>query len=197
MRDKLKRQQLNNQGFSLVELIVVILATAVVVAFVNSEDQKTKSSATLVSKYLDNVMNYSMTKGNAYLTLEYDDDSGRYYVKDSENHSEKLSPAIEVSYHIENCENVIVIGDKETVIDENGDEVVANDGKNDKLMLSFSRTNGSFTPIIKSVNADGTFVYETTGDSNANVYADSITIKCNDSTKVIHLYTKTGVYEIE
>lgn len=185
MRDKLKRQQLNNQGFSLIELIVimiivVILATAVVVAFVNSEDQKTKSSATLVSKYLDNVMNYSMTKGNAYLTLEYDVASGRYYVKDSENHSEKLSPGIEISYHIENSENVIAI-------DEN----------NDKLMLSFSRTNGSFTPIIKSVNADGTFVYETTGDSNTNVYADTIYIKCNDSTKVIHLYTKTGVYEIE
>ncbi len=187
MSDKLKRQQLNNQGFSLVELIVimiivVILATAVVVAFVNSEDQKTKSSATLVSKYLDNVMNYSMTKGNAYLTLEYDDDSGRYYVKDSENHSEKLSPAIEVSYHIENSEN---------------ENVIAIDEENDKLMLSFSRTNGSFTPIIKSVNADGTFVYETTGDSNSNVYVDKIYIKCNDSTKVIHLYTKTGVYEIE
>lgn len=182
MRDKVKNRQLNNKGFSLIELIVimiivVILATAVVVAFVNSEDQKTKSSATLVSKYLDNVMNYSMTKGNAYLTLEYD--SGRYYVKDSENHSEKLSPAIEVSYHIENSENVIAIDE------------------NNKLMISFSRTNGSFTPIIKSVNADGTFVYETTGDSNTNVYADNITIKCNDSTKVIHLYTKTGVYEIE
>ena len=184
MRDKLKRQQLNNQGFSLIELIVimiivVILATAVVVAFVNSEDQKTKTSATLVSKYLDNVMNYSMTKGNAYLTLGYDNASQRYYVKDSENHSEKLSPAIEVSYHIENSENVIAIDE------------------NNKLMISFSRTNGSFTPIIKSVNADGTFVYETTGDSNANVYADNITIKCNDSTKEIHLYTKTGVYEIE
>ena len=182
MRDKVKNRQLNNKGFSLIELIVimiivVILATAVVVAFVNSEDQKTKSSATLVSKYLDNVMNYSMTKGNAYLTLGYD--SGRYYVKDSENHSEKLSPAIEVSYHIENSKNVIVIDE------------------NNKLMLSFSRTNGSFTPIIKSVDADGTFVYETTGDSNTNVYADNITIKCNDSTKVIHLYTKTGVYEIE
>ena len=182
MRDKVKNRQLNNKGFSLIELIVimiivVILATAVVVAFVNSEDQKTKSSATLVSKYLDNVMTYSMTKGNAYLTVGYD--SGRYYVKDSENHSEKLSPAIEVSYHIENSKNVIVIDE------------------NNKLMLSFSRTNGSFTPIIKSVNADGTFVYETTGDSNTNVYADNITIKCNDSTKVIHLYTKTGVYEIE
>ncbi len=184
MRDKLKRQQLNNKGFSLIELIVimiivVILATAVVVAFVNSEDQKTKSSATLVSKYLDNVMNYSMTKGNAYFTLGYDDASQRYYVKDSENHSEKLSPAIEVSYHIENSENVIAIDE------------------NNELMISFSRTNGSFTPIIKSVNADGTFVYETTGDSNTNVYADNITIKCNDSTKIIHLYTKTGVYEIE
>ena len=182
MRDKVKNRQLNNKGFSLIELIVimiivVILATAVVVAFVNSEDHKTKSSAILVSKYLDNVMNYSMTKGNAYLTLEYD--SGRYYVKDSENHSERLSPAIEVSYHIENSKNVIVIDE------------------NNKLMISFSRTNGSFTPIIKSVNADGTFVYETTGDSNTNVYADNITIKCNDSTKVIHLYTKTGVYEIE
>ncbi len=184
MRDKVKNRQLNNKGFSLVELIVimiivVILATAVVVAFVNSEDQKTKTSATLVSKYLDNVMNYSMTKGNAYLTLGYDNASQRYYVKDSENHSEKLSPAIEVSYHIENSENVIAIDE------------------NNKLMISFSRTNGSFTPIIKSVNADGTFVYETTGDSNANVYADNITIKCNDSTKEIHLYTKTGVYEIE
>ncbi len=184
MRDKLKRQQLNNKGFSLIELIVimiivVILATAVVVAFVNSEDQKTKSSATLVSKYLDNVMNYSMTKGNAYLTLGYDDASQRYYVKDSENHSEKLSPAIEVSYHIENSENVIAIDE------------------NNELMISFSRTNGSFTPIIKSVNADGTFVYETTGDSNTNVYADNIYIKCNDSTKIIHLYTKTGVYEVE
>ena len=184
MRDKVKNRQLNNKGFSLVELIVimiivVILATAVVVAFVNSEDQKTKTSATLVSKYLDNVMNYSMTKGNAYLTLGYDNASQRYYVKDSENHSEKLSPAIEVSYHIENSENVIAIDE------------------NNELMISFSRTNGSFTPIIKSVNADGTFVYETTGDSNTNVYADNITIKCNDSTKVIHLYTKTGVYEIE
>lgn len=185
MRDRLKRQQLNNKGFSLVELIVimiivVILATAVVVAFVNNEDQKTKSSATLVSKYLDNVLNYSMTKGNAYLTIRYDEPSDRYYVEDSEGHSERLASAVRVSYDI-----------------ENGEKGIAIDESNDRIMISFMRNNGSYTPLIKSVNPDGTFEYYTTGDSNSNVYADNIYIKCNDSTKVIHLYTKTGVYEIE
>ena len=74
MRDKIKKEQLNNKGFSLIELIVimiivVILATAVVVAFVNSDTQKTKTSASLVSKYLDNVLNYSLTKGDAYFAI--------------------------------------------------------------------------------------------------------------------------------
>lgn len=169
MRDKIKKEQLNNKGFSLIELIVimiivVILATAVVVAFVNSDTQKTKTSASLVSKYLDNVLNYSLTKGDAYFEIRYDSASGKYYVEDSEGHSEKLASGVKVSYDVENRENANNIP-----IDES----------NDTLKFSFNRTNGSFAPTES-------------GDYIKNIY-----LKSNDSTKVVHLYTKTGAYEIE
>ena len=182
MGSNCKRRQLNNQGFSLVELIVimiiiVILATTVIVSFVNTADQKVKSSATLITKYMDNVLSSAMSKGNAWFKIRYDDDKDNYYVEDSEGHSEKLSSNVTVSYDVEN-------GDKGVKIDET----------NSQLMFSYSRVNGSFTPIIDSVNPDGTFNYKTKGEGYA--YPDKIYVTCNDSRRTIQLYVKTGVYEI-
>ena len=182
---KSDNRQLNNKGFSLVELIVimvivVIMATAVVVSFVNSSDQKVKAATNVVSNYLRDVLNYSMTKGTSYMTIRYDSAKDIYYVEDNQGHSEKLASGIKVSYDKQN-------GDKDIAIDEN----------RPTLILSFSRTNGSFTPVIESVNSDGTFNYVTQGEANTYVYADHINIKGNNSGKTIHLYTNTGEYEIE
>ena len=189
---KRKKGQLNNQGFSLVELIVimiiiVVLATSVVVAFVNTSDQKVKASATLVSKYMDNVLNSSMTKGSAWLRIRYDADKEAYYVEDSDGHSEKLSSGVSVSYDIEN-------GAKNNAINVQSSEQSSEQSSG--LMFSFSRVNGSFSPIIDSINSDGTFKYRTQGDSMTNIYVDKIHITSGDSARTIILYVKTGVYEI-
>lgn len=184
------KKKTDNRGFSLVELIVVmvivvILATAVVVAFVNSDGQKLKSSSDLISKYLDNTLNYSLTKGNVYFELSYDEKSSRYkvYVKDSTKDSEddkdvisseNLPSGIKIKYHIQNAE---------------GDLKIPDDSAN--LKFSFYRDRGSYTPIIIGINDDGSFVYM------SDMFADSIEIESGDSSRTIKLYTKTGAYEIK
>ena len=167
------KKKINNHGFSLVELIVimiiiVILATAVVVAFVNTADQKVKASSTLISKYLDSTLSTSMTKGSAYMTIGCDSQNN-YYVKDSEDHSEKLSSGVNVTYDIENgAEGQLINADN-------------------PLMLTYSRINGEGPIRVIEVEK----VY--TNDKPI----EKITVTCNDSSKVIKLYTKTGMYEIE
>lgn len=179
------RKRINNQGFSLVELIVimviiVVLATTVVVSFVNTADQKVKAGATLISKYLDNTLNSSMTKGSAWIRIRYDADKDNYYVEDSDNHQEKLPANVTIRYDI-----------------ENGQPGISVDKDNPELILSFDRVKGAFSPIIKTINDDGTFTYMTSGDSTTNVYTDNIHVVSGDKARVIHLYVKTGVYAIE
>lgn len=211
MDSKSKIRQLNNKGFSLVELIVimiiiVVLATSVVVAFVNTSDQKVKASSTLVSKYMDNVLNSAMTKGKAWIQIRYDSKKQNYYVKDSDGHSEKLSSGVDVTYDVENGEKNVPV--KNVLVDdsnlnENEGSADETDDENDPvvdggLILSFDRVNGAFDGIIKEVNKNtGDFVYDVQGDSNNKKYVEYIYIKSGDSMKKIHLYTKTGVYEIE
>ena len=168
------KKKINNHGFSLVELIVimiiiVILATAVVVAFVNTADQKVKASSTLISKYLDSTLSTSMTKGSAYMTIRYDSGKSSYYVEDGVGHSEKLSSGVNVTYDIENgAEGQLINADN-------------------PLMLTYSRINGEGPIRVIEVEK----VY--TNDKPI----EKITVTCNDSSKVIKLYTKTGMYEIE
>lgn len=212
MECKSKIRQLNNKGFSLVELIVimiiiVVLATSVVVAFVNTSDQKVKASSTLISKYMDNVLNSAMTKGKAWVQIRYDSKKQNYYVADSDGHSEKLSSGVDVTYRVENGDekNVPVknVPIDDSNLTENEGSAVETDDENDPvvddgLILSFDRVNGAFDGIIKEVNKNtGDFVYDVQGDSNSKQYVEYIYIKSGDSMKKIHLYTKTGVYEIE
>ncbi len=180
MDNKDKRQQLNNKGFSLVELIVimvlmVIMATAVVVSFVNSGGQKVKASTTVVTNYLRDVLNYNMTKGTSYMTIRYDADKDVYYVEDNQGHSEKLASGISISYNLENSSE---------------EDAIAINEQKPTLMLSFSRANGAFSHIVTGVNGDGSLAY-------SDSYAEYINIKSNGSEKRIHMYVKTGEYEVE
>ena len=179
-------KKINNQGFSLVELIVimviiVILATAVVVSFVNTESQKVKNSTTLISKYLDSTISHSMTraKDTVYLRIVYDgdDSSGHYKIEDSEGHDEKLPSGVVLEYHTDKC----AIGEKYEI--KNRD--------NKSLELSYSRTNGS-GPMIGKVEGS-TFVPDNNGQENV----DYIYISSGSTTKTIKMNTKTGVYEID
>lgn len=176
-------KKIHNQGFSLVELIVimviiVILATAVVVSFVNTESQKVKNSTTLISKYLDSTISHSMTraKDTVYLRIVYDgdDSSGHYKIEDSEGHEEKLPSGVVLKYHT----------DKGT-----SGEIKARENKS--LELSYSRTNGS-GPMIGKVEGS-TFVPDNDGQENV----DYIYISSGSTTKTIKMNTKTGVYEID
>ena len=186
MDNKTEKRQLNNQGFSLVELIVVmiimvIMATAVVVGFVNSSAQKVKASTELVTKYLNNTLSYSLSKGAAYLELSYDSSKDRYTVRTKygtgkgEESSEQLEKGVVVTYDIEN-------GATGNTFSEEGNT----------LRLSYNRNNGSFTPIITAVDDETMTI--TTDPANRKV--SDIYITCNDSGKKVHLYTKTGEYEV-
>ena len=184
MDNKTEKRQLNNQGFSLVELIVVmiimvIMATAVVVGFVNSSAQKVKASTELITKYLNNTLSYSLSKGATYFEIKYDSD--RYTVRTKygtgagEESSEQLEKGVVVTYDIEN-------GDTGNTFSE----------ESNTLRLSYNRNNGSFTPIITAVD-DNTMTLTT---DTANRKVSDIYITCNDSGKRVHLYTKTGEYEV-
>ncbi len=184
MNNKTEKRQLNNQGFSLVELIVVmiimvIMATAVVVGFVNSSAQKVKASTELVTKYLNNTLSYSLSKGATYFEISYDSSKDRYTVRTKygtgkgEESSEQLEKGVVVTYDI-----------------ENGDP--SDFSTNNTLRLSYNRNNGSFTPIITAVD-DDTMTLTT---DTANRKVSDIYITCNDSGKRVHLYTKTGEYEV-
>ncbi len=186
MDNKTEKKQLNNQGFSLVELIVVmiimvIMATAVVVGFVNSSAQKVKASTELVTKYLNNTLSYSLSKGATYFEIKYDSSKDRYTVRtkygtgDGEESSEQLEKGVVVTYDIEN-------GTPGNTFSEEGNT----------LRLSYNRNNGSFTPIITAVD-DKTMTLTT---DTANRKVSDIYITCNDSGKKVHLYTKTGEYEV-
>ena len=182
-----KRRQLNNQGFSLVELIVimiiiVILATAVIVSFVNTADQKVKSSATLISKYMDSTINNCMTKGgNAWIKIRYNSDKKSYYVEDSEGHSEKLAASVAVKYHVENREGEVAIDDA-----------------NSEVTMTFSRANGAGPQLV--INTEPTEGSEEGSSQESEqkiLYVDNIKISCNDSLRTLKFYTKTGTYEIK
>ena len=172
-----KVNQLNNKGFSLIELIVimvivVIMATAVVVSFVNSSDQKVKASTTVIYNYLRDGLSYSLTKGkdNSYFEITYD--GKRYTVADNQGHSEQLKSGVSVTYDIQNGTSGVEITEERP------------------LMLSFSSANGSFNELFTSLKPDGTPDY-------TNNYVERINIIGNGYTKTIRLYPKTGEYEIE
>lgn len=181
------KSKINNYGFSLVELIVimviiVILSVSAVATFVNSSGQRVSSSTNVVSNYLDNVMNYTMTgkyhnknsddtseegsdaakaeNKSAVFSIEYK--NGKYYVSDGISKEEPLSSGIKITYDKDNGTNVEI-------------------SDNFSLQLTFSRLNGSFNPL-----SDGSYVkyINITSENNSN-YA-----------KVIRLYNKTGEYEI-
>lgn len=173
--------QLNNKGFSLVELIVimvimVVLATAVVVSFVNSSNQKVKAATNVVSNYLQDMINYSMTKGTTYFIIRKKGED--YYVENTQGDSEKLQSGIKITYN--------TVGSRE-------DEAIDIE-TNNPLVISFSRMNVSFSPI-KVETEDKNYV-----DTNPAVYAEYINIETSNGNgygKRIHMYTKTGEYKVE
>ena len=191
MRDKLSNRQLNNaklnnKGFSLVELIVVmavvvILSVAAAAVFLNSSGQKVTASTNIVANYLKDVMNYTMTgkytgggnatsgssvqvKSPAQLTITCRDEgsSGTYYVSDGIGKEEKLQSGIKITYDTD-------AGGSNSI--ETGDE----------FKISFSRLNGSFNPLD-----DGSYVK----------YINIISAGDSSRSKSIRLYSKTGEYKI-
>ncbi len=174
----------NNKGFSLVELIVVIaimlvITTGAVVVFSNTSTQKVKTGTDMIASYLQSVMNINMTKKDAYMEIYYD--GKNYYVKDNDGNSEKLKNGVEVTYDIE---------------DGASDNQIT---KAQSLIISYSRSNGAFRPIITSVKEDGTYVYLTKTDQGGNEiqqYVRNINIKSGSSAKTIRCYSKTGKSEI-
>ena len=175
--------QLNNKGFSLVELIVimvimVILATAVVVSFVNSSNQKVKAATNVVSNYLQDMINYSMTKGTTYFIIRKKGED--YYVENTQGDSEKLQSGIKITYN--------TVGSTE-------DKAI---DTNNPLIISFSRMNVSFSPIkVETVDENNVITYV---DTNPAVYAEYINIETSNGNgygKRIHMYTKTGEYKVE
>nr|MCR4611956.1 prepilin-type N-terminal cleavage/methylation domain-containing protein [Lachnospiraceae bacterium] len=145
-------QKLNNNGFSLIELIVimvimVILSVAAVGSFVNSAGQKVTASTTIISKYLSDVMNYTMTgkynnvnfeseTGNETQTvkkaaeLKIENRDGKFYISDGIGKEEQLKSGIDITYKTETGNTY--------------------DAAKNALVLTFSRLNGSFNPITTS-----------------------------------------------
>ena len=172
----------DNKGFSLVELLVVItimviLSVGMIYGFQNSNGQRAQAGAQLVETYMDRAKSKNFTKNAIYLTISCDN-TGRYYVADSDGNRENLPKNVTVTYDTNaGSDNAITAASP--------------------LRFSYSRTDGSITPIISQVS-NGTFIFAKKDPSSSeNKYCTYIHVKAGERQRNIRLYTKTGKYAEE
>lgn len=176
----------NNKGFSLLELIVVIailaiLSGIVITAMMNTGSFKVKKATELLKVSIGETKIEAMSKNMASLTI-LRDTSGTYYIQRGEGEKEKLVKGnVTISYTEEGS----------------GIETPVESGH--PLQFSFSRSSGAFTPIIDSINADGSYQYRTvnSGGTSEVVYCSSIIINCGSRSNRIMLVKDTGKYYVE
>lgn len=162
----------NNQGFSYVELILVIAIMAIVIGIITlSMGLVSRSNVNRGADKLENTLNQartaSMAKGyrNGALTILCQDGKYYYYVGDynatddiEENKTEFANTTISVGY--------TKVGDEDSLISI---------GDGGRLIITYNQSTGAFNT-----------------SPTVGAYIDSIVLSKDDKRCVIKLYPETG-----
>lgn len=176
-----------NEGFSLVELIVVIailavLSTAAVVGIGMIGGWRMNQCVSLLDSGLKETRTDALSREAAYLTISCDE-NGNYYMEGTKYPREKIAgKPIEIVY---------------TTDAGTGEEMIIPDHP---LTLSYDRASGAFLPILEWDAGNGIYVPKQTGEGAniAYVYCTSIQIRTGEEkSTTIKLSKSTGKHSIE
>lgn len=176
-----------NEGFSLVELIVVIailavLSTAAVMGIGMLSGWRINQCVNYVDGGLKETRTDALSREAAYLTVSCDE-NGNYYMEGTNHPKEKIAgETIEIVY---------------TTDAQTGEEEITPE---QPLILSYDRASGAFLPVQEWNAERGTYVYKETGEGAniAYVYCTSIQIRAGEGkSATIRLAKSTGKHSIE
>ena len=164
----MKRQKLNNKGFSLVELIVVIAIMGVVsvggiVSYGLLYSANAKEASAKLNSALNKTRIEAMSKVSASIEIYENDADSKYYA------------TIKVG---ENEQDPIYIGSSRVVISYEDTNTTTTIEDDDTLVISFDRETGAFKPIRN--------------DGTVDVYCKEITVEAGHKTYTIQCEKLTG-----
>lgn len=176
-----------NEGFSLVELIVVIaiiavLSTVSLVGIGMLGNWRVNQCVSLLDGALKETRINAMSKSAAQLTISCDA-SGNYYMELTGHEREKIADdSLEIVYTVEGFGS------------ETG---IAPDAP---LILSYDRASGAFLPMLELDEARGTYEPKQSGMGTeaAYMYCSSITVRAGEKrSSTIALFRNTGKHSVE
>lgn len=176
-----------NEGFSLVELIVVIailavLSTAAVVGIGMIGGWRINKCVSLLDSGLKETRMDTLSREAAYLTISCDE-NGDYYMEGTRHPQEKIAgKPISIVY---------------TTDAQTGEEMITPEHP---LVLSYDRSSGAFLPILEWDVANGIYVPKQAGEGAdiTYVYCTSIQIRAGEEkSTTIKLVKSTGKHNIE
>lgn len=176
-----------NEGFSLVELIVVIailavLSTAAVMGIGMVSGWRMNQCVSLLDSGLKETRVDALSREAAYLTISCDE-NGNYYMEGTRHPKEKIAGSSITIVYTTDAQT------KEAAITPE-----------QPLTLSYDRASGAFLPVLEWDAESGTYIPKQAdaGEDAVSVYCTSIQIRAGEEkSTTIRLVKSTGKHVIE
>lgn len=172
----------NNAGFSLIELLVVvaimaILMAGVVLTVLSAPSYNVKKAVEQIDDALTETRVQALSKTDAWMEIKYDSTAKKYQIVTSYGSTISLSGKMDIVYTTKDDPTTEVRVDAQP------------------LVLSYDRSSGAFTPLIKDSSLSGTREYYTVS-STEDMYCDTILVKTDTKNYIFTLYKATGRHEV-
>ena len=181
-----------DKGFSLIELVVVIaimviLTLGISIGISALSNREAKEALQMIQGQLTYTQSYAMSKTIAYGEIEQRDDGYYYVLTYGKGERRKIS------------EKKLCSNDCQILCKTTSEDAGTPIDEEHPCILSFSKSSGSFLPMIDKVEGDA-FVYKSkTGENGikSDSYCEEILITRGNYSGKITLYPKTGKCVVE